>query len=142
LPGFWRDAAAALLSALAGHASLRTLSLAMNTLAAADGSVAGAALGALVKANAPALTQMDVALCSLGDTGLRSLFQALPANTHLCTLKVSFNGMSAIFARDVLLPAVRANTSLRKLSTSAEFPEGREAEALVAARAAAADAAQ
>ncbi len=140
---FWRDAdaAAALLSALTGHSSLRTLCCLANHVAAAD-VTAGAALGALVAANAPVLTELNVSYNSLGDEGLRPLVNALPANTHLRTLNVvGGNDMSAAFARDVLLPAVRANTSLRSLGAS--FGHGndlsvREAEALVAARAAAA----
>jgi hypothetical protein len=113
----WRDAdaAAELLGALQGHASLRVLSLRCNNVEAAHREAAGAALGALVAANAPALTELDVSMCVLGDDGMRPLFEALPHNTHLRTLACYQNMMSAVFERDVLLPAVRANTSLRKL---------------------------
>jgi hypothetical protein len=137
------DAAAALLSALTGHPSLCKVCLVLNRVVAPHVAAAGAAFGALVAANAPALTALDLSICDLGDEGLRPLFEALPLNTHLRTLDVADNDMSAAFARDVQLPAVRANTSLRKLLTSArDFPESREAEALVAARAAAAAAAE
>ncbi len=64
-------------------------------------------------ANAPALTELDVRSCELGDEGLRPLFDALPANTHLTSLDCRSNTLTEGFARDVLLPAVRANTSLR-----------------------------
>jgi hypothetical protein len=134
---FWRaaGAAAALLSALTGHASLRTLKLAFNNEVLV-GRAAGAPLGALVAANAPALTQLNVSRSRLDDAALRPLFNALPANTHLRTLEMSHNNMSEAFARDVLLPAVRANASLRTLCALSDVvhPGAAEATALVAAR--------
>jgi hypothetical protein len=137
--GLWRnpDAAAALLLALTGHPSVRALSLAVNEIAEAHAAAAGAALGALIAANAPALTELDVPENRLGDAGLRPLLEALPQNTHLRTLIVAGNNMSEAFAHDVLLPAVRANSGLRKLSAGhwfAYFAAVHEAEALVAAR--------
>jgi hypothetical protein len=129
-----------LLGALVGHASLRTLKLGFNALVHAP--AAGAALGALVAANAPALTKLEASQWHLGDAGLRPLFQALPSNTHLRVLDVVNNNMTEAFAREELLPAVRANASLRKLHAAWPPEEGdasmREAQALLAARAAAA----
>lgn len=81
----------------------------------------GASLGALVAAHATALTSLDVGgqanhqQASLGEAGLRALVLALPSNTHLRRLDISHNGLGDGFARDVLLPAVRANSSLREL---------------------------
>jgi hypothetical protein len=114
--GLWRDldAAVALLGALTGHPSLRTLKLS-NNIVWRGASAAGAALGALVAANAPALDCLSVPWSHLNDAALRPLFEALPRNTHLRTLDVSYNNLSAAFAADVLLPAVRTNTSLRAL---------------------------
>jgi hypothetical protein len=109
-------AAAELLSALSGHASLRLLSLRGNYAIAAHQAAAGASLGALLAANAR-LTQLDVSFCALGNAGLRPLLAALPHNTHLRTLNVSSNGFTQAFARDVLLPALRVNTSLRSMGT-------------------------
>jgi hypothetical protein len=133
-------AAAALLGALVGHASVRTLKLGWNVLEHAP--AVGAALGALVAANAPALTELEASRSDLGDAGLRPLFQALPHNTHLRALNVLDNDMTEAFARDELLPAVRANASLRKLHAAwppqAADASVHEAQALVAARAAAA----
>jgi hypothetical protein len=138
------DVATALLGALTGHASLRTLDLFGDGAdSAAAGAAVGAALGALVAANAPALTKLDVTWCRLGDAGLHQLFDALPANTHLRTLNCGGNTTDA-FACDVLLPAVRANGSLRQLSCTQEIfvpsPAAAgalaDAEALVAQRAA------
>ncbi len=60
-----------------------------------------------------ALDALDVSASRLGDAGLRPLLEALPHNTCLQTLSIYRNNASAAFARDVLLPAVRANTSLR-----------------------------
>jgi hypothetical protein len=112
-------AGAALLDALNGHASLRVLNICDNHVGAAPAqkAAAGAALGALVTANAPALTQLHVSFCNLGDAGLRPLFEALPANTHLRELYCIDPRMSEAFCGDVALPAVRANTSLRHIHT-------------------------
>ncbi len=145
----WRDtdALATMFGALTGHVSLRTLNL-KDTAVLTAGTFAAAAFwfGALVEANAPALTQLNVSQSDLGDAGLRPLLEALPQNTHLRTLDVSFNGMSAAFTRDVLLPSVHANTSLRQLHAhdaiyGAVHDAALEAVTLVAARAGAAAAA-
>jgi hypothetical protein len=153
--GVFDDAAAGavLLGALTGHASLRVLALQGKQMDermdAEEQAAAGASLGALVAANAPALTQLDVAGCDLGAAGLRPLLAALQYNTHLRELACSDNIVSMAFARNVLLPAVRANTSLRKLITGESRRYGmdhrinvflRKVNALVAARGA--DAAQ
>jgi hypothetical protein len=138
--GVFRDAAvtAELLGALTGHASLRTLSLQGNdTTAAADQAAMGALLGAMVAANAPALTELDVSWCVLGDDGLRALFEALPRNTHLRKLVAARNMILETFAHDVLLPAVRANASLRQLRMDEFYDSERDAEELVRRRAAA-----
>jgi hypothetical protein len=107
-------AAVALLAALTSHPSLCALHLHNNDVGEHQ-AAAGAALGALVAANAPTLQTLSVSWSSLGDAGLRPLVLALPYNTHLRRLDVRFNSISAAFARDELLPAVRANTSLRSL---------------------------
>jgi hypothetical protein len=130
---------AEMLGALTGHASVHILCLRHNETEAARQAAAGAMLSALIAANAPALMELDVSECILGDDGLRALFNALPMNTHLRVLRVAGNQMSEPFARDVLLPAVRANTSLHKLD--GEQPLMAETNALVSARSAAAAAA-
>jgi hypothetical protein len=123
--GLWEQPAmgAALVSALTAHPSLRVLSLNKNALDADHADVAGSALGALIAANAPALTVLDISDCDLGDNGLRPLFEALPRNTHLCTLRCFGNGMTAACAREHLLPALRATTSLRTLALLREDGE-------------------
>jgi hypothetical protein len=143
----WRDAAAAavLMGALTAHPRLRLLDLSAND--PNDGGLpaeeAGAALGALLLANTPALQTLHISWCGLGDEAMGPVVEALRHNTHLTKLDCSSNDMSAAFARDELLPAVRANTSLRELVAAEEEEEDeegwdvaeREAEALVAARA-------
>jgi hypothetical protein len=136
--GLWHNiaAATALLGALTGHPCLRSLNISHNHVDPAGQDEAGAALGALVAANAPALTALDVSACVLRDAGLRPLFHALPANTHLRTLNCGHNALSDAFLRETLLPAVRANSSLRELKILGQNSKAaREAEALVQRRA-------
>jgi hypothetical protein len=138
----WRDAAAAttLLGALTAHPSLRTLSLRQNQVKYLDEAArvpAGASLAALLSANAPALTELNLGFCNLGDAGMAPLLEALPANTHLRTLACSSNDITEAFAADLLLPAVRANVSLRALDVSnwtGTHPGAREAKELVSRR--------
>jgi hypothetical protein len=134
---FWNDAAAAitLLGALTAHPSLRVLILSFNEVHEPDTAAAGAALGALLAANAPALTELDVAICMLGDAGMGPLFEALPHNTHLRTLRCVRNDSTEVFAHDVLLPAARANTSLRELDADDTMWSSLEAMRLVRDRA-------
>jgi hypothetical protein len=145
--GVWDDTAlaAVLLAALTAHPTLRELLLRGNPCQWAARAAAGRALGALVAANAPALEILDVTACDLRDAGLRALVDALPGNTHLRSLNCRHTGMSVAFARERLLPAVRANSSLRSLAFKDEEDEEaegaepalavlREVHALVAAR--------
>jgi hypothetical protein len=138
--GLWRDPAVAvtLLGAVTAHRSLRSVSLNSNPVGDAQ-DAAGAALGALVAANAPALLLLNLLDCGLQEAALGPLVDALPANTHLRTLRLGEVTASAAFLRDRLLPAVRANTSLTSLEISATG-EGesaaREAQEIVNSRAA------
>jgi hypothetical protein len=133
----WLNPAAAttLLGALTGHPSLRSLDIYCNQVSPAGQEEAGAALGALVAANAPALQELNLHECDLGDAGLRPLFDALPANAHLRKLDCTHNELSDAFVRNALLPAVRANASLRKLKTGRASHEAHEAMSLVQRRA-------
>ncbi len=143
--GTWCSCAAtaALLGALTAHPSVRCLKLEdFNNADAAHTTLAGGLLGALVAANAPALTELD--LWNVHGDALRGLALALPRNTHLRTLRCSTGQypMSEAFARDVVLPAVRANVGLRSLSVSCGYGTAlNEAMALVAARTAVVEAA-
>jgi hypothetical protein len=110
-------AAGVLLDALTAHPSLRTLSLSETAVRTAGDRVAvGFALGVLLAANAPALTALRVDGCLLEDAGLTPLFEALRHSTHLRTLNCFDNRVTPQFALAVLLPAVRANASLRALT--------------------------
>jgi hypothetical protein len=153
----WHDAGAGaiLITALTAHPSLQELSLVNNRMhddddadadadAEADALMVGAALGALIVANAPALRTLSVSYCALGDAALAPLVDALPHNTHLRQLDCPDVDMTAAFARDRFLPAIRANTSLRELTASEWWggvkdglapEEVLQAEALVKARA-------
>jgi hypothetical protein len=133
--GLWRDAAAgaAFVGSLTGHPSLRVLKLSGNDVPVDALGAAGTALAALLLANAPALQDLNISWCGLDGEGMRPVVEALRHNTHLTELACNQNNMSEAFARDALLPAVRANTGLRKLVAGSSVPE-REAEALVAAR--------
>lgn len=81
---------------------------------------AGAALAALVAANAQALTSLNLSNCGLGDEGLRPLVGALAGNTALRSLDIRANDVTRALAVP-LLAAVRANTSLRSLAAGAVF---------------------
>jgi hypothetical protein len=156
----WRvpAATAALLGALTAHRSVDTLELSQAADdAAGTGSAAaaaGAALAALVAANAPALHTLTLSdNPALGDEGLRPMLAALPANTHLRTLRIARSGLSTACARDALLPALHANAALQELQVCAGAAAAaagahddddaggfkRQAEALVAGRTAAAE---
>ena len=137
-----------LLHALTAHPSLQRLLLDVNAVRAEDRARAGAALCALVAANAPTLKRLTLFACNLhasqlGDEGLGPL----AVNTHLCELDCSRNAMSDAFALERLQPAPLANNSLRKLTlvgyvhARAASPALRQLEQLVAERAAAREAA-
>jgi hypothetical protein len=108
-------AALTLLGALVGHLSLRSLTLTGDSPYDDDAPALGAALAALVAADAPALQELRIRWNALGDVGLAPLVAALPRNRHLRVLDVAGNNMSERFARERLLPAVRANTGLQQL---------------------------
>ena len=65
------------------------------------------------------MTMLDISLAALTDVSMTPLTDALPLNTHLRELQCTRVGMSDAFAHERFLPAIRANTSLRLLNTSA-----------------------
>ena len=113
--GLCRDtrAAQAVLGALTGHRSLNTLMLKCER--PADPAAMAAALAAIVAADAPSLQVLDIHSFEFSDDCLAPIVAALPSNRHLRELDIAHDHMSEAFARDCLLPAVRANTGLRKL---------------------------
>jgi hypothetical protein len=133
----FEDAAAAalVLGALTAHRGLRTLDFSFNIFQPGDQFPSlGAALGALVAANAHALEELDLTGCALGDVGLGPLVDALPLNTHLRTLNLDRIRCTNDFARARLLPAVRANTSLRRLFVQDDVQDDAAAEAMALVR--------
>ena len=120
--GLWRGAgtlhsARSLFDALVGHASLTSISLCADNPGAHRAAGAGAMLGVLVAADSPQLRVLDISYNRLGDDSLGPLMDALPRNTHLRELRCSSNWMRDAFARDRLMPALAANTSLQKLDS-------------------------
>ncbi len=123
-----------LFGALVGHPSLRVLRVTAEDTDEDDCSALGAALAALIAADAPALRVLDCRHDSLGDTGLAPIVEALALNRQLHELDLSLNDMSEEFSRERLLPAVRANTTLREFrceNYEEEPPSAEEAVELV-----------
>jgi hypothetical protein len=122
------------LDAITGHRSLTSFICYGNQLLAASRPAVGEALGRLVAAESR-LEHLDLSSCHLGDVGLRPLFEALAGNRMLSTLVCGNNYISRECARNVILPAVRANASLQKLIVGQhDIPGLAKAEHLVAAR--------
>jgi hypothetical protein len=68
---------------------------------------------------------------------LAPIVEALARNRHLRELDIRYNGVSEAFAREQLLPAVRANRTLRALRCARHRGDGvaaGEAEELVRRR--------
>jgi hypothetical protein len=135
---YWRPAEF-LLGALVKHTSLRELRICEEYLGTEVANAFGALLAALIAADAPALQSLNCANNGLGDAGLAPLAEALALNRHLRALHMHNNGMSEAFARERLLPAVRANTTLRQLACAnynydSVPPAAAEAEELVRRR--------
>ena len=107
------SAGAAIFASLVAHPSLRSFIWRENYRCEHD-ALAGLALHALLAANAPALRRLEV-LVMLDEDGLGPLLDALPRNTHVRCLDFWTLHISRSFACDRLLPAVRANTSLRRI---------------------------
>jgi hypothetical protein len=131
----------AVVAACTGHPTLRELNLRWNRVDHVTSPAVGGALAALVAADS-ALQTLNVYHCNLGDDAVRPLFAAVAGSTRLRTLICCDNGISANCAREAVLPAIQANTSLRKLDSgyARAIPELQQATALVRARAADADA--
>jgi hypothetical protein len=122
--------AGSLLGALVGHPRLRELRISGEEPTTPEGRDAfGASLAALIAADAPALQVLECSRDHLDDAGLTPIVEALARNRHLRELNVGNNGMSEAFARERLLPAVRANTTLRELNCAVYISTGPAAEA-------------
>ena len=124
-PRFDIPAFATMLTALAGHTSLQEMTCRWFGDYDEDfPEPAVAAIGDIISANAPALRCF--ALDIFGNFGggddapdaFRHIFQALSVNTALSTFVCSHDGilLSDAFVRSAMLPALRANISLREFS--------------------------
>ena len=104
----WRDAdaAAAVFASITAHPHLRKVGLCGN--AVANREQASAAIAELLTVNAPALQQLDLSGCGFGDEGMDPIVDALASNTHLRTLKLYTDDVSAFFRHTRLLPAATA----------------------------------
>jgi hypothetical protein len=115
--------AAALLGSLMAHPCLRKLDISYNRvrsdrLAAPVVAAAGAALAALVAANAPALHELHLRDCWLGDLVMGALADALPHNMRLRILDCRHNHVAEAFMRDRMQrarvsPAARAHCKVQ-----------------------------
>ena len=138
--GLWEneDEGNMVVDGLVGHPTLEGISLASNRILFDDPhNTVGACLARLVAANIPSLHTLSLESCEAGDNTLHPVFAALISNTSLRTLCLQYNDLSAPFAREVVLPSIRANSELRKLIVTKykeDIRELVEAEALVAAR--------
>ena len=113
--GLWRrpQAGAALVTALAGHPTLRELGLWSNHVAPEEAAVAGEAIAAVIAADSPALKELRVASCSLRDEGLAPIFEALQRNSNLRLLDCSGSDVSNAFCVMVMLPLALAKPGLK-----------------------------
>jgi hypothetical protein len=135
------DDAAAVLGALTNHPTLETLIVAGNVPPSAVAKVAAGKLLAALLAAGGKLSTLNIYSMRLGDEAMQTIFQAVARSTSLRRLECAYNCILPNCARDHILPAVRANASLRVLSfywggtaEKHKFAELAAAEALVAAR--------
>jgi hypothetical protein len=116
----WHDPAAstALLGALAGHPTLRELNISSNEAAdSAAAATLGAAIGALLSADAPSLERLDVSLCGLDDSAADFLVAGMAACTHLRDIHLDQNDFSDAVVRDRLEPAMKAMPAFHRSFT-------------------------
>jgi len=122
------------LAACTSHPTLHKVCLSGNGREDPAPAPVGVALAALVAADS-ALEELYVSDCGLDDSATRLLFAAIASSTELRVLICFGNEVGAACARDVILPAVQANTSLRQLDFGVtDIPELVQAMELVAAR--------
>jgi len=109
------DAASQLIAALEGLPTLQKLELlnARTNYTPDLQRVIGECLARLI-ARSTSLRELNFS-DRLGEAGLAPIFQAMRGTTGLACLDFSNERISVDFARDMVLPAVRANTSLRIL---------------------------
>ena len=128
------DAYLEYLRALTGHATLVDLGVDFSPPGEESHVAVGHALAALLDADS-ALHALDVSGSMLGSAGARPLFAAVARSRRLRVLRCAENDISTACARDVVLPAVQANASLRHLEFDEPgIDELEQAQALVQGR--------
>ena len=122
MPALAAPAVATVIHSLVGHGKLCKLDLSFSHLADVTTTTA---LTALLVADAPALLELKLRGCVLGEAGMGLLCDALQRNSHLCSLDLDGNteSMPIGFIRNRLLPAVRTNTGLRNLEVNSPADE-------------------
>ena len=141
------------LRSLVGHPTLRVLDLSYHFLTSNAASVAVSRLLAQLLRMNSQLHCLNVNDCALNLCGLEPLFAAVAVSTTLRQLCCTGNGISPECVREVVLPAIQANTSLVYLEMNVDVvdddavydaedgavvcPELDQARAIVRARAAA-----
>jgi len=118
------DDAISVIAACTGHPTIKKLSFQDNRASDEDQEVVGEALRALVAAPESKLEQLILSDCRLGDNGVTPLFNAVASNATLRVLHCGDCNISETCARDVILPAVRSNSSLLKLIVRDRPAEG------------------
>ena len=122
----WANPAAAgmVLAALAACTTPFSLWLEDNRVGETQAQqfAAGTQLAQLI--TAAGLERLELIGCNLSEAGLAPIFEALPRASLLLDVTIKGEELSSEFARDVVLPSVRANNSLREL----KFYDGNEDE--------------
>ena len=120
----------AVLAALTGHPTLRSLSISFNRVSLEDACQRAVceALVRLLRADAPALHSLRIQCCGLYWNAMSRVFKALAKNTHLRALECEQDRhyITVEQGRDTLLPAVRACASLRRLGWDCDRGDGPE----------------
>ena len=98
-------ASVTLLGALAGHPSLAALAIRSDY--SSNQAALGAALAALVAADAPALLKLRLEDIGLDDNTFAPLVNVLAESRHLLELDIRYDRLSEAFVREQLLPAAR-----------------------------------
>jgi hypothetical protein len=124
-----------LLTELSRSTSLTLLTLSGAQLPTRESQLALSEGLAQLVSGCKTLTNLGLSFTRLSRESLQSLFAVVGSSNELRNLRLRDNGIDAETARDVILPAVKLNTSLRTLVfDQPDIPELVEAEALVKAR--------
>ena len=113
-----QEAGLAVVRACTNHPTLESVSFKANRVGAdaATRTAFGQAMAALIGGGSETpLKSLSLRNCEMGDGAAEPLFAAVATTTQLLSLNISGCNISAICMRDVGLPALKANASLRSL---------------------------